>query len=211
MPQRKYELELELDEQLSLVIANEITVKALIYLVERAGSPKEVADSLGLDTPKVSHHVKKLERLSLVELIEEREVGGAIQHIYRAVIRPIVSDKEWAKLGVEERQRYSVWIVQMILADAAMSFAANLFDADPRRHLSRTPLLVDAEGLGEVAEIQNEALDRYFDVEAISTQRSAKTGNPTIHAIAAMMCFRLPGPSWGVASRKPPDDLAAGA
>jgi predicted transcriptional regulator len=200
VPQQK-ELELELDEQLSLVIANETTVKALVYLVERAGSPKEVADSLDLDTPKVSHHVKKLERLNLVELIEEREVGGAIQHIYRAVIRPIVSDREWAKLGVEERQRYSVWIVQMILADAAVSFAANLFDADPKNHLSRTPLLVDDEGLGEVSEIQNQMLAKYFDVEAISAQRRAKTGNPGIHVIAAMMCFRLPGPSWGVAGR----------
>lgn len=205
MPHRNQEQELELDQQLSLVIASEITVRVLIYLVERAGSPKEVADRLGTDTPKISHHVKKLERLNLVELIEEREVGGAIQHIYRAVIRPIVSDREWAELDIEERQRYSVWIVQMILADAAISFAANLFDADPRNHLSRTPLLLDVEGLGEVAAVQNEALSRYFDVERISTQRRAETGNPGIHVIAAMMCFRLPGPSEGVACRGRPE------
>lgn len=191
-----------LDDQLALVIANEITVKTLIYLVEQAGSPKDIAVHLGLDTPKVSHHVRKLEGLNLVELIEEREVGGAIQHIYRAVVRPIVSDAEWGKLGVEERQRYSVWIVQMILADAAASFAANIFDADPRRHLSRMPLVVDEEGLGEVAAIQNRALGEYFDVESISTNRRASTGAPGIHILAAMMCFQMPGPSSGLSRRE---------
>lgn len=206
MPQRNYEHELELDEQLPLVIASEITVRALIYFVERAGSPKEVAEHLGLDTPRVSHHVKKLERLNLIELIEEREVGGAIQHIYRAVIRPIVSDEVWAKLSIEERQRFSIWVVQMILADAAMSFAANLFDVDPTNHLSRTPLFVDEEGFGEVSGVQDEALAKYFDIEAISTQRRAETGNSGFHVIAAMMCFRLPGPSRGLAAREMPED-----
>lgn len=205
MPQQNYEYELELDEQLPLVIASEITVRALVYFVERAGSPKEVAEHLGLDTPKVSHHVKKLERLNLIELIEEREVGGTIQHIYRAVIRPVVSDEVWAELSIEERQRFSIWVVQMIMADAAMSFAANMFDADPTNHLSRTPLLVDEEGFGEASAVQDKALTKYFDIETISTQRRAETGNPGIHVIAAMMCFRLPGPSRGLTARELPD------
>jgi predicted transcriptional regulator len=103
-----------LNEQLALVISHEITVKVLTILSECAASPKEIAAKLGLKTPTVSHHVKKLERLGLIELIEERDAGGTIQHIYRAVIRPIVSDKDWERLSIEERQLYSIWIVQLI-------------------------------------------------------------------------------------------------
>ena len=111
--------ETSLDEQLALVISSEITIKVLVALVKRAASPKEVADALRLKVPTVSHHVKKLERMGMVELVEEREIRGAVKHIYRAVIRPIVSEQEWEKLRIEERQRFSIWIVQMILVDAS--------------------------------------------------------------------------------------------
>jgi DNA-binding transcriptional ArsR family regulator len=184
-----------LNEQLALVISHEITVKVLTILSDCAASPKEIAAKLGLKTPTVSHHVKKLERLGLVELIEEREVGGAIQHIYRAVIRPIVSDEDWDKLSIEERQLYSIWIVQLILADAAKSFDAALFDAYSNNHLSRTPLVVDEEGLAEVAEIQNRALRDIIQVLARSTERRVQSGEGGINLIAAMMCFPVPEPS----------------
>jgi DNA-binding transcriptional ArsR family regulator len=110
----------ELGDELAQVISNELTVKTLVYLVERAGSPKDIGVHLGESTSKVSHHVKKLERLRMVELIEERDLGGTIQHIYRAIVRPIVSNKEWTKLDLAVRQQYSIWIVRMILADAAV-------------------------------------------------------------------------------------------
>jgi hypothetical protein len=193
--------EVGLGEELALVISNENTVKALIFLVERAGSPKEIGAALGISTPKASHHVKKLVRLQLAELIEEREVGGTIQHIYRAIVRPIVSDEEWSKLGIAERQRYSVWIVRMLLADAAVSFNAGIFDARPDNHLSRTPMVVDERGFGEVAEIQKRALNEFIKAEVVSTERRVRSGEPGIHVVAGMMCFELPGPSDGLKSR----------
>lgn len=192
-----------LGEELALVISSEVTVKVLVYLVERSGSPREIGSTLNISTSKASHHVKKLKRLHLVELIEEREVGGAIQHIYRAVVRPIVSTEAWDKLNVAERQRYSVWIVRMILADAAMSFQANVFDARSNTHLSRTPMVVDEHGLTEVAAIQRRALLETIQVEATSAGRMVSTGESGINVIAAMMCFELPEPSHGLqASRK---------
>lgn len=189
--------EKRLDEQLALVVSSDITIKVLVVLAERAASPKEIAQILGEKTPTVSHHVKKLERLRLVELIEEREVRGAIQHIYRAIMRPIVSEEEWGQLGIEERQRYSIWIVQLILVDATRSFEAKLFDARSNNHLSRTPMLVDEKGLGEVAAIQARALNEIIEVEAASTARRIESEEAGIHLIAAMMCFELPGLSNG--------------
>jgi DNA-binding transcriptional ArsR family regulator len=192
--------EQKLDEQLAQVISHEITIKVLTVLAERAASPKEIGDLLAEKIPTVSHHVKKLERMGLAELIEEKEVRGAVQHIYRAVIRPFISTEEWDKLSVEERQRFSIWIVQLILADAAKSFSAKLFDARSNRHLSRTPMVVDEVGLDEVAEIQNRALNEILEVQARSAARRIRSGEAGLDLIAAMMCFELPGPSKGLKS-----------
>lgn len=137
----------ELGEELAQVISHDNTVKALGFLVEREGSPKEVGETLGISTSLAGHHIKKLEALRLVELIEERDVGGTIQHIYRAVIRPMISTEEWGKLSIAQRQRYSLWIVRILLADASKAFNTGTFDAHANRHLSRVPMVVDAEGL----------------------------------------------------------------
>jgi len=193
--------EVGLGEELALVISSENSVKTLVFLVERAGSPKDIGLSLGISTSVASHHAKKLVRLHLAELIEEREVSGTIQHIYRAIVRPIVSDQEWDKLGIAERQRYSVWIVRMLLADAAVSFNANLFDARSNRHLSRTPMVVDEEGFDEAAQIQKRALNELIEAEAASAARRVQSGEPGINIIAAMMCFELPEPSAGLKFR----------
>jgi DNA-binding transcriptional ArsR family regulator len=199
--------ERKLNELLALLIASEITIKVLTVLFERAASPKEIAARLGLKVPTVSHHVKKLLKMELIELVEEREVRGAIQHVYRAVVRPIVSTEEWDKLSLAQRQRFSVWIVQLILADAAKSLDAGTFDARSSRHLSRTPLVVDEQGLDEVAEIQNRALNEIIQVEAVSAERIVHGGETGLNLIAAMMCFELPEPSDGPARRKDLDEL----
>lgn len=193
---------IELGDELALVISSETTVKVLVYLVERAGSPREIGTKLGISTGKASHHVKKLERLKLIELIEEREIGGAIQHIYRAVVRPIVNTEAWDKLSIAERQRYSVWIARMLLADMSDAFNANIFDAYACRHLSRIPMVVDGEGLEEVAAIQNRALSELIQAEVASTERRVQSGDPGMNIIAAMMCFPLPEPSKGLNLRE---------
>jgi len=190
----------ELHELLAQLVACINTVKVLTVLAERAASPKVIGDILGMKTPTAAHHVKKLERLRLVELIGEEDVGGTMQHTYRAIIRPLVSTEEWDKLSVEERQRFSIWIVQLILADAAKSFQANVFDARSNRHLSRTPMVVDEEGLDEVASIQNKALEDIIDSQAVIAGRIARDGSIGMNILVAMMCFELPEPSDGLVS-----------
>jgi len=191
------EVEVSLNEKFSLVISHEITVKAMILIADDMRSPKEVGKRLDISASKASHHLRKLERLGIAELVGEREVGGTIEHFYRAVIRPIVSDVEWEKLDLVERQLYSVWIFQLVLADAATSFDAELFDAYPSRHLSRSPLLVDRQGLDEVAAAQTRAMRDSFDAVTRSAERRLKTGEEGINILSAMMCFPLPEPSEG--------------
>jgi len=189
--------ETTLNEKFSLVISHEITVKTMILIADDTRSPKQIGERLNISSSKASHHLKKLESLGLAELVEERDVGKTIEHFYRAVIRPIVSNEAWEKLDIEERQLYSIWIMQLILADAAKSFDARLFDAFPCNHLSRSPLLVDLQGFCEIAELQTEVMRKSFEIVAIAAKRRLETGEDGINVISALMCFAVPEPSEG--------------
>src|ERR1044072_10047589 len=48
-------------------------------------SPKEMSRELQAPLSTVNYHVTELRRSGLVEIVDERQVRGAIEHFYRAV------------------------------------------------------------------------------------------------------------------------------
>jgi DNA-binding transcriptional ArsR family regulator len=181
------------DETLVKVVAHPLRVQALSILTERPASPKELAAELGSPVGNVSYHVRELEQVGLIELVDEKKRRGAVEHFYRAIARPPLSAEEWDQLSLEERQGFSTWIIQLLLVDASQALAAGTFDVRGDRHLSRTPLLVDEEGWRELVEIQAGALQAVLEVQAASAARmDAADGGEGIPTVAAMTFFEMP-------------------
>lgn len=191
-----------LNKQLAHVVAHDVRVKALTVLDERTASPKEVAAVLRERLGTVGHHIRELVKLGLVELVEERPVRGAVEHFYRAITRPLLSTEEWDELDIPERQKFSIWIVQLILADAAKSFSAGTFDRRSTRHLSRIPMVVDEQGWKEVTDIHNQALHAILEVQAKCAERLATTHDEGMNMLAAMLSFEMPEVTDGPKLRK---------
>jgi DNA-binding transcriptional ArsR family regulator len=181
------------DETLVRVVAHPLRVQALSILTERPASPKELAAALGSPVGNVSYHVRELEEAGMIELVEEKKRRGAIEHFYRAITRPNLDAEEWEILTPDDRQRFSAWIIQLLLADASQALTAGTFDARSNRHLSRVPMLVDEQGWDELVEIQAATLQAVLDVRAASAARlDAADGEDGIPTIAAMTFFEMP-------------------
>jgi len=183
-----------LDEQLAHVMAHHIRVKALTIFADRTASPKEVARELRESLNTVSHHVKQLHDMGLIELVDEVPRRGTVEHFYRSVMRPILNNAEWEKLGLPERQQISAWLVQLIISDAAKAMHAGTFDVRLDRHVSRAPLVVDEEGWREIVEINAEALDATLRVQEASAERMAKSGENGIYISSSILCMEMPAP-----------------
>jgi DNA-binding transcriptional ArsR family regulator len=175
-------------------VSHPLRVQALSILIERAASPKEIAAELGMPVGNVSYHVAELEEIELIELVEEKQRRGAVEHFYRAVRRPLVSDRDWEKLSLKKREKLSALVIQLILADAIQAVEEGTIDARCDRHLTRVPLTVDEAGWGELVEIQKEALRAILAVQSASAQRLAAAGSAGegIPASASMLCFEMP-------------------
>jgi DNA-binding transcriptional ArsR family regulator len=182
------------DETLVKVVAHPLRVQALSVLTERPASPKELAAELGAPVGNVSYHVRELEEVGLIELVDEKKRRGAVEHFYRAIARPMLSAEEWEQLSLDDRQGFSAWIIQLLLADATQALAAETFDARSDRHLSRTPMLVDEEGWRELVEIHATALKATLEVQAASAERMSKADDDDegIPTIAALTFFEMP-------------------
>jgi DNA-binding transcriptional ArsR family regulator len=181
-----------IDWQLAWLVSSPTRIQAFTILADRVASPSEIARLLREPLSSVSHHVIELHKMRLTELVKTEARRGAIEHFYRAVRRPLLNEEEWSKISIGERQRFSIWIIQLILTDASKAFMAKLFDRRTNRHLSRTPLYVDETGFEEAIKIQARALDELLEVKERSANRLAEADEEGFHAIAGMMCFETP-------------------
>jgi DNA-binding transcriptional ArsR family regulator len=178
---------------LAAIVAHPTRAKAFTILTERKASPVEIAQEIGKDVGHVGYHVRKLLQLNLVELVDERPVRGAVEHFYRATVRPYVSTEELSNQSIEEREVFTRHILQFHVADVARALDAHTFDARPNRALLRTPLVVDEDGFQELSELHDEMYERTLEIQARSAERLVdEDESAPIHTVSATMFFELP-------------------
>ncbi len=164
-----------IESTLAAIVAHPTRVKCLSILAERRASPNEIANELKEDVGHISYHIKKLVSLGVVELIDEQKVRGAVEHFYRAVTLAYISDEEWAKLTVEERRPYSLYTLQLAMADAAEAMDAGTFYSRSDFYLTRTPAAVDEDGWAEFNKLHGEMMERTMEIIAASADRLANS------------------------------------
>lgn len=189
--------EIRIDEQLFRLLHNPGQLAALVALIEGPASKSDVAKRLDIKLNKADYDVGELEKMGLVEPIGTETRRGQPTTIYRAVMRPVWSNEEWGEISQDERERYVLWVQQLLLRDIATAWHARTFQARVEAHTSRSPLRVDEQGWVELSRIQDDALKASRDVEVESVERVREAGgeDKLINVRAAMFCFEMPAGS----------------
>lgn len=85
--------EIENIEQLRAV-ADLLRLRILDLLKEQPMTVKQLGDAMGEAPAKVHYHVRELERVGLLRLVETREKGGILEKYYQPVAREIAVEKQ---------------------------------------------------------------------------------------------------------------------
>jgi DNA-binding transcriptional ArsR family regulator len=181
-----------METTLAAIVAHPTRARAFLILAERTASPAEIAKEIGKDVGHVGYHVRKLQQLDLIELVDEKPVRGAVEHFYRAIERPVVTEEEFAQQSLEEREVFTRAILQLHVADVARAMDQHTFDARASRVIVRMPMLVDEEGFQELSEIHTELYNKMFEVQAKSAGRMADSQEEGIPTVSSSMFFETP-------------------
>lgn len=181
-----------METTLAAIVAHPTRARAFIILAERVASPVEIAQEIGKDVGHVGYHVRKLQALNLIELVDERPVRGAVEHFYRAIERPLISEEEFAEQSIEERESFTRYALQLHVTDIARAMDEHTFDARPSRILARVPLLVDEDGFQELSDLHSEVYDRTLEIQARSAERMTKSDAEGIPTMSTSMFFEMP-------------------
>jgi DNA-binding transcriptional ArsR family regulator len=154
-------------------MSHPLRVRILAMLDERKASPNQLAGWLGASLGTVAYHVRTLEQLGLIELVDETRVRGAVEHHYRARARPNVTADGWAQAPPIAKQAAVGSSLDVIAEYARASAASGGFDrADAQ--LRRTLLRLDARGFAQLSKAVDKLLEQAEKLEASAAERIAK-------------------------------------
>jgi hypothetical protein len=170
-----------------------LRVRVLAILEERTASPRELADITGAPLGVTAYHVRTLHQLGLLKLVKHTRVRGAVQHHYRAIERPRISDEAWAAAPMIAKQALVGATVQQIADYVSASAAAGGFDR-PDAHMTRTALRLDAKGWEQLARACRRLLQDVAKIEEAVERRTQKAGADELRdvGLVLMMFEALP-------------------
>lgn len=170
-----------------------LRARILRTLIEREIiSPAELSRALAAELSHVSYHVRRLEELDCAELVSTRPVRGALEHFYRATERHLLDQEEWEELDPIVAEDLVCGFVQRILDDFVDSRKAEIVGADGNFHISRTPMMLDPEGLQESIDLFERSRLEMAEIERRSAERRSEKGTRTIPASSSLLVFEVP-------------------
>jgi DNA-binding transcriptional ArsR family regulator len=159
---------------LAAAVSHPTRTQCFTILGERVASPAEIARQLRADVTNVGYHIRALRAWGLIEQVDERPVRGSVEHFYRAVQNPEISDEEEATLDAEERRHFAETILSFYAADAIRSLDTELLYARTDHCLTRYVYDVDEEGWDEAVEAYRQCWARIKEIQVSAAERLEK-------------------------------------
>lgn len=156
-------------------------------------SPKELSKALDEGLSQVSYHVKVL-RDECDGIIEETRTvprRGAVEHYYRASAKTLFPAMTWRKLKKGMRVVVGAGQASDLFNDLAEALKAGKLHGE-HDHITRTPLVLDAEGQRNVRAIAERATREVEDEQRATAKRREKAngdGGEAVGYTFALLAF----------------------
>lgn len=182
--------ELEVEQRLIKALGHPIRMRALTILNQRVASPSEIAETLGEALGVVSYHVRILEELGCIELVRTTPRRGAIEHHYRAIERPWLTDSQVERIPASLRRTLSGSVFAQLAEDAKVASKTDGMD-EVRHWMVRLAVVLDEEAWGELGQMLQDVLDRALALQVESLDRLVERGEEAESraAILGLMLF----------------------
>lgn len=181
-----------IDPRILKAQSHPIRAHILNILSEGPNSPSRMYRRMeAVSLQLVCHHIRVLREVGLIELVRIERRGNRNEHIYRATKRQFFTLEEWLAVDPKLRDPLVSTILHQISDDTGRAAAEGRFSQLPDRHLSRSPIELDAKGWAEVVEALEVALERVLEAHARSRERAQVSGEALMIARVVMMQFPL--------------------
>jgi DNA-binding transcriptional ArsR family regulator len=176
------------DRRVLQSLSHPLRLRILHELNADVRSPSELAREFDEPVPNVSYHVKILLENGAIELVKTQPVRGALEHFYRATMRPQIDDDLFAQLPASARRALAAEGFEQVWDEVTAAAASDGLD-DLRTHVSTTRLELDDRAYEELADHLAATIDLALRLEAESRHRQEDGELPAHSTRLALMHF----------------------
>jgi DNA-binding transcriptional ArsR family regulator len=187
-----------MDPRVAKAISHPLRLRLLSMLNQGVASPSDLARELDEPLGNVSYHVKKLEELGCIELVRTSMRRGAVEHHYRALERPVLTEEDLLEIPLPVRRQLADSILGQIAKDVTSAARAGGFEREDV-HVTDAALTLDEEGWKKLGELTAELSGRALEVQAQTFDRVAERrasdpeeGGDTFPANLSLLLFEQP-------------------
>jgi DNA-binding transcriptional ArsR family regulator len=177
------------DEALAYALGNRIRLEILAILAEGTHSPSGIAAILDEDVSLIGNHIRELFDCGCIESVGTAKARNAVEHFYRAVRLPYISDEAYRAMPQDARREVIGVILQAILTELMASFRAEKMETDEDLWLAWDSMNLDAKGRRELADVLAANYERVLEVKANSANRLAEGEEDGAMTIVALLGF----------------------
>jgi DNA-binding transcriptional ArsR family regulator len=147
----------------------------LLTAVQGEVSPKELSKALNEGLSQVSYHVKVLrdDCDGIIEQTRTEPRRGAVEHYYRATAKTLLPAKAWCRVKKGMRAVVGAGQASDLFNDLADALKAGKLQG-AHDHITRTPLVLDAEGQRNVKAIAERATKEVEREQRAAAKRMEK-------------------------------------
>lgn len=175
------------EARVAYTLLHPVRLDILALLFDRVASANEIAEILNEPRSTVRRHIKELQENQVIEVVDERPRGGAMERYYRAVVQPELSGAEAEVLPRAAHRRHATISLQGIFTEALASLRHGGMDGDDEVELTLFRQAFSRRGLEEANALQAEMTERFEAILERDAERPKADFAPV--KIAAMMWF----------------------
>jgi len=195
LPKTKNKKKDGVEQIVAKAFAHPLRVQILIILNEKVASPNMLAQQLDESLNLVAYHVRVLEKYDCIELVDTKQRRGATEHFYRATRRQLLTDDQWAQMPESLRPGMATAVLKSIFEDIEAASKAGTLEEVDDIHISRTPVVLDKQGLDEVSGLLKGTFDQLMEIQTAASERVAASKDEGILAKVHLMHFKSPKPN----------------
>jgi DNA-binding transcriptional ArsR family regulator len=195
LPKTKNNKKDGVEQIVAKAFAHPLRVQILIILNEKVASPNMLAQQLDESLNLVAYHVRVLEKYDCIELVDTKQRRGATEHFYRATRRQLLTDDQWAQMPASLRPGMATAVLKSIFEDIEAASKSGTLEEVDEVHISRTPVVLDKQGWGEVSALLKGTFDQLMEIQAGASERVAAGNDEGILAKVHLLHFKSPKPN----------------
>jgi DNA-binding transcriptional ArsR family regulator len=195
LPKTKNNKKDGVEQIVAKAFAHPLRVQILIILNEKVASPNMLAQQLDESLNLVAYHVRVLEKYDCIELVDTKQRRGATEHFYRATRRQLLTDDQWSQMPASLRPGMATAVLKSIFEDIEAASKSGTLEEVDEVHISRTPVVLDKQGWGEVSALLKGTFDQLMEIQAGASERVAAGKDEGTLAKVHLLHFKSPKPN----------------